>query len=270
MQRIAQLPLKPTAIHPVIRLEMANRRFHRLSSLEPSALLPGQRLVLAAMNDLHPRIVTIHAAKAQINHDFLWLAPDIFEQDARLLELRRENVTIVRVAGKGPCPNHQAAFVGHGDTGLDAELVGLAGFALADALNFRCMQGVQLVFVLGLLLADALGTLKQRVQMGDCIRGFAGCACQFAFDFAQHNAEDGALALDGAAQSLELLGVGIAAGFAAQLLAFFYESLFQGNECRRASRLAPPWPGQSPASGYRPDGRWLSLGCARQGALTWR
>ena len=149
---------------------MADRWFLRLSSLEPSALRPGQRLVLAAMNDLHPRIVSINPTKSQINHDLLGFAPDIFEQDARLLQLCRENVTVVRVAGKGSGTDHQAALVGHGDTGLDAKLVGLPGFALADALDFRCMQGIQLVLVLRLLLADALGTLKQRLQMGDGAR----------------------------------------------------------------------------------------------------
>jgi len=129
--------------------------------------------------------------------------------------LRRENVTVVGIAGERSCSDHQAALVGHGDTGLDPELVGFPGFALADALDFRCMQGVQLVLVLRLLLADTLGTLKQRVQMGDGARRFAGCGCQLATDFAQHDTEDGALAFDGAPQALELLGVGVAAGLAA-------------------------------------------------------
>lgn len=152
MQGIAQLPLKPAAIHPVIRLEMANRRLHCLSAPEPSALLPGQRLVLAAMNDLYAGIVTIDAAKSQIYDHFFRLAPDIFEQDARLLQLRRENVTIVRVAGKGPRPNHQAALVGHGYARLDAELVGLSCFALADAFDLRRRQGVELVLSFGCCL----------------------------------------------------------------------------------------------------------------------
>ena len=46
--------------------------------------------------------------------------------------------------------------MGHGDAGLDAELVGFPGFTLADAFDFRCMQSVELVFVLRLLRADAL------------------------------------------------------------------------------------------------------------------
>lgn len=88
------------------------------------------------MKDLHLGIVTIDAAKSQINHHFFRLAPDIFQQDARLLQLRRENVTIVGIARESSCPDHQAALLGYGDAGLDAELVGLARFALADTVDF--------------------------------------------------------------------------------------------------------------------------------------
>jgi len=42
--------------------------------------------------------------------------------------------------------------VGHGDTGFDAKLVGLPGFALPNALNLRGMQGVELVLVFRLFL----------------------------------------------------------------------------------------------------------------------
>ena len=41
--------------------------------------------------------------------------------------------------------------------------------------------------------------LKQRVQLGDVARRFAGCSFQFATNFAQHDTEDGALAIDGTA-----------------------------------------------------------------------
>ena len=60
------------------------------------------------------------------------------------------------------------------------------------------MQGVQLVFVLRLLLANTLGALKQRAQMSDGTRRFAARARQFATNLAQHNAQDGALTFDGA------------------------------------------------------------------------
>ena len=40
---------------------------------------------------------------------------------------------------------------------------------------------------------------------------------ELALHLAHHHAEDGALALDGLAQALELLGMGVAAGLAAQI-----------------------------------------------------
>lgn len=79
---------------------MADRRFHCLSAPEPATLLLGQRLVLTAMDNLHLGFVTIHTAKIKINHHFFLRAADIFEQDAGLLELYRENMTVVGIAEK--------------------------------------------------------------------------------------------------------------------------------------------------------------------------
>ena len=71
MERIAQLSLEPAAIHPMVRLQVPDGRFNRLSPLEPAPLLSGQRLVLAAMNDLDCRIVLIHPAIAQVDNHLL-------------------------------------------------------------------------------------------------------------------------------------------------------------------------------------------------------
>lgn len=54
--------------------------------------------------------------------------------------------------------------MGHGDTSLDAELARLTGFAFANALGFRGMQGTKLVLVFRSLGADTLGPIEQRVQ----------------------------------------------------------------------------------------------------------
>ena len=51
--------------------------------------------------------------------------------------------------------------------GLDAELVRLPGFPFADALDFRGMQGIELVLVFRLLSADALGAFQQRRQASE-------------------------------------------------------------------------------------------------------
>ena len=44
---------------------------------------------------------------------------------------------IVGVAWEGACTNHQSTVVRGRNAGLDPELVGLTGFALANALDFR-------------------------------------------------------------------------------------------------------------------------------------
>ncbi len=68
MERIAQLAFQPASIHPMVRLQMSNGGFDRLSPFEPAPLLLCQRLVLAAMNDLHRRIILIHAAIPQVDN----------------------------------------------------------------------------------------------------------------------------------------------------------------------------------------------------------
>jgi hypothetical protein len=53
MQRIAGLPFEPATTHTVVVLHMADDRFDRLPSLEPTPLRAGQGLVFAAMNKLY-------------------------------------------------------------------------------------------------------------------------------------------------------------------------------------------------------------------------
>ena len=77
----------------------------------------------------------------------------VFEQNGGLLQLLIEDVPVVRVSGKRPRTNHQAALVRDRNAGFDAELVRLPGFALADALHFRGLECVELVLVLRLLCA---------------------------------------------------------------------------------------------------------------------
>ena len=75
------------------------------------------------------------------------------------------------------------------------------------------MQAVELVLVLRLLGADALGTFQQGVQPCDSAQDIGACRAQFPLDLADHDAEDGPLPFDDTAQALELFGVGVAAGF---------------------------------------------------------
>ena len=54
------------------------------------------------------------------------------------------------------------AGVGGDDRNLDAELVRRAGFAFADALGLRGMEGIELPATLALLLGSDLGGARQR------------------------------------------------------------------------------------------------------------
>jgi hypothetical protein len=105
--------------------------------------------------------------------------------------------------------------VGDGNAGLDAELVRLPGFPFADAFDFRGMQGIELVLVFRLLSADAFGAFQQRRQASEGGRRFRRGRGKLALDLAQDDSQDRALPFDGAPQSLELLGMGIAARLAA-------------------------------------------------------
>ncbi len=58
---------------------------------------------------------------------------------------------------------------------------------------------------------------------------FGNGAGELAANLAQHDAQDGALALERPPQALALLGVGVATGLAAQFLAFLDEGLLQGD-----------------------------------------
>ena len=232
MQRITHGALQPAPVHPVIGLRVADQRLDRLASFQQTLLMVGERLVLAAVDDLHARVVRVHAPVAEVDDHLLRTSPQVLHQIARLLELGAQNVAVVRVAGEAARAHHQALLVRHHEADLHAELVGVAGLALGDALHLRRVQRVELVLAVALLGADALGTLQPHRKVAESLRiawfarRYAACSdrgligTQLALHLAHHHAENGALALDGLAQALELLGVGIAAGLAAQRLAF--------------------------------------------------
>jgi hypothetical protein len=54
--------------------------------------------------------------------------------------------------------------VGGRQPGLDAKLIGFAGFALADAFHFRGMQGGELVLVFGVLGPQSFSPLEEAIQ----------------------------------------------------------------------------------------------------------
>ena len=96
MQCIAHSTLQPAPVHPVIGLRVPDQRLDRLAPLEQPLLVVGQRLVLAAVNDLHARVVSVHAAVAEVDDDLLGASPLVLQQVARLLELGAQDVGSTR------------------------------------------------------------------------------------------------------------------------------------------------------------------------------
>src|SRR3954469_8246389 len=94
-----------------------------------------------------------------------------------------------------------------GDGDFDAELVRLGSLTLADALDLRRVQGIDLRPTLTLLLLTH--TPRQRQQL--CERRFEpAVTLDLAADVAGHAAQVGPQRLERPVGALELLGVGIA------------------------------------------------------------
>src|SRR5690606_42146826 len=89
----------------------------------------------SAMDDLDARVVRIDTAITEIDNDLLRCAADVLEKNARLLELRRQGVPVVRVARESARTDDESLTMRDGDARLHTELVGLACLPLADALD---------------------------------------------------------------------------------------------------------------------------------------
>jgi hypothetical protein len=93
------------------------------------------------------------------------------------------------------------------DRGLDAEFVGRAGFALADAFDLGRVEGIELPPALALLLGtDLLGARERPFQYGLEIGLPGDLAADIADEAAKSRSQEAQLAM----MTLELLGVGIA------------------------------------------------------------
>jgi len=98
MQHVAQRALQPAAIHAVILLQVPNRRLDGLPPAQPTFLLRVHALDLAPVDDLFVRVVGIHAAKSQVNHNLLECGTHILRQLRRLLRGRVQGVAVVGLA----------------------------------------------------------------------------------------------------------------------------------------------------------------------------
>src|SRR5215475_6427650 len=122
-----------------------------------------------------------------------------------------ERVAIVGVSRQRLGVQHEltarGAGVGGDDRGLDAELVGGAGLAFADALDLGSVEGIELPAALALLLgADLIGARERPLEHGLKISLAADVAANVTDDPAKPGAQQAQLP----AVTVELLGMGIA------------------------------------------------------------
>ena len=90
----------------------------------------AQTLELAPVDDLLAGVVSVHPAKAQIDHDVFDIGAYVLRQVGRLLQYGAQNVAVIWIAREGACTQHQVVFVRDHHRALDTKLVGLSGFAV--------------------------------------------------------------------------------------------------------------------------------------------
>ena len=148
-----------------------------------------------------------------------------------------QRMAVIRIARQRLGVQHELAArragIGGDDRDLDAELIGRAGLAFADAFDLGSMEGIQLPAALALLLGtDLAGARKRPLRMPPQGRLAGDLAADVADDAAEPRAQNAQLP----AMALELLGVGIAPRHHRRVLGDAQIGLPQPHAMRR-------WPG---------------------------
>lgn len=166
--------------------------------------------------------------------------------------MRRENVPIVRIAEEGPGADEQPTLVGDDDAGLDTGFAALAGFALADALAGACRAESPFL--------SSMGCVRRRsARMSSGFRR--------TMLVAQPPLMVGSLRVTSRRTMPRIVRCRLTirrrrlnclAWASPPALRRHSRPSLTKVRCRGmpAWRLARPWPGRSPASNDRPDGRW--------------
>lgn len=128
----------------MISLEVPNDRLDGLASLEQSALLIGQTLVLAAVLDINVRVVLVHTPVTLVCVHDLESDARALHQDAGVFNLLVQRVPVIRVAWKPSGTNDQVASERDGQPHLVAEFVGEAALALGNAFHLRGVPALEL------------------------------------------------------------------------------------------------------------------------------
>jgi hypothetical protein len=122
--------------------------------------------------------------------------------------------------------------------------------AFADAFDFRGMESIKRVLVLGWLCVETFGAFQERVQWVPRGRVFGARGRLLVPGLAQDDTGARALPFDGAFETLELFGAGVTAGLAAQCPAFLGIGLFQ-DDAGSLGRLYDLGPGDRQPAAIR-------------------
>lgn len=173
MDSITRFPAQMTATHPVVLLQMPDRRFNRLPTLEQLELFFVQPLRLSPVIDLNARVLLIDPAVAEIDIHRGRLDSVVLQQDRRLLDLFSQRMPIKRITAKRSRTHHQVAVQRGRNADLGAKLVGRTRLAFVDTGSFRRMPAVDLRRRLALRRVPALYLAGSR--LGDKLLRLASC-----------------------------------------------------------------------------------------------
>jgi hypothetical protein len=100
MDSITRFSAQMTATHPVVLLQMPDRRFNRFPTLEQLELFFVQPLRFAPVIDLNARVLLIDPAVSEINIHRGRLDSVVLQQDRRLLDLFSQRMPIKGITAK--------------------------------------------------------------------------------------------------------------------------------------------------------------------------
>jgi hypothetical protein len=175
---IAQRALEPISAELAVGLHVSDGWLDRTAPPDRRTQASRDAASQARVIDLHT--VNCYSLVAAIDNGDLRLN---VAQDRRLLQCFGQRVPVVRIARHRARADHQTFLVRRGDRHLDAEFVRLARFAFRLSFDFRCVQRVQLVFVLLLLRENALRAANQLFERRSTL---LSDAIQLALDVAHH------------------------------------------------------------------------------------
>lgn len=208
MNCIAQRALEPIPIELAIGLHVSDGRLDRAATPDHCAQAARDAASQAGVIDLHT-----------VDGDNLVVAVDdgnlrlYVAQDRRLLQRFGQRVPVVRIARHRTSSDDQTFLVRRRDRHLYAEFVRLAHFAFRQALDFRRVQRIQLVFVLLLLRENPLRAANQLLQRRPTL---LSDAVQLALDVAHHAPHSRTQSAQRFLHPLVLLGMRVAPDLARQ------------------------------------------------------